>query len=316
MIGFLCFAIGTGLTVASYANAASQPGGGRYMVCYGLILGWPRRYVSRDDGRLRGRVASRRRAAGPGSAVPDETEVRLAMSTVVSCTCGAKIKLPEVRSSQAFRCPRCKAELTARRRKPDRHVGSGRSAQPGCNLSDLSDDRSARTRPRSFVRLATRCTTASAGPTSAAVRLMAAKMLPRPTRSAPVETPRSAWGETKKCPACGEKIKSIALRCRYCGTEFDTVDPLSLKDLRKQVKKGERLQVDTHPGGRSCSFFRSSAASLPLIAIAATAYVLLQRDVIAKAGPSYLVMGYSAMGISYLYSILMVLFVLFSVASR
>jgi hypothetical protein len=42
--------------------------------------------------------------------------------------------------------------------------------------------------------------------------------------------------------------------------------------------------------------------------------VLLQRDVIAKAGPSYLVMGYSAMGISYLYSILMVLFVLFSVA--
>ena len=39
VVGFLCFAIGTGLTVASYANAASQPGGGRYMVCYGLILG-------------------------------------------------------------------------------------------------------------------------------------------------------------------------------------------------------------------------------------------------------------------------------------
>jgi hypothetical protein len=54
----------------------------------------------------------------------------------------------------------------------------------------------------------------------------------------------------------------------------------------------------------------------PLIAIAATAYVLLQRDIIAKAGPSYLVMGYSAMAISFLYSILMVLFVLFSVASR
>ena len=41
-----------------------------------------------------------------------------------------------------------------------------------------------------------------------------------------------------------------------------------------------------------------------------------QRDTIARAGPSYLVMGYSAMGISFLYSILMVLFVLFSAASR
>jgi uncharacterized membrane protein len=98
-------------------------------------------------------------------------------------------------------------------------------------------------------------------------------------------------------------------------TEFDTVDPLSLKDLRMQVVKGVRLQ-----SARALVvvlFVLSIVGCLaPIIAIVATVYVLTQRDTIARAAPSYLVMGYSAMGISFLYSILMVLFVLFSAASR
>ncbi len=39
VIGFLCFAVGSGLTLASYANAASSNGGSRYFVFYGLIIG-------------------------------------------------------------------------------------------------------------------------------------------------------------------------------------------------------------------------------------------------------------------------------------
>jgi hypothetical protein len=54
----------------------------------------------------------------------------------------------------------------------------------------------------------------------------------------------------------------------------------------------------------------------PIVAIVATTYVLLKRDTIAKAGPTYLVMGYSAIGISFLYSILMLLFLIVSLVSR
>jgi hypothetical protein len=134
---------------------------------------------------------------------------------------------------------------------------------------------------------------------------------PRTEKAASAEAPRTAWGDTKKCPACGESIKSIALRCRYCGTEFDTVDPLSLKDLHKQVVKEEGLQLTKTV---IIVLFALSVVGCPapIVAIAAPCYVLFNRDTIAKAGPAFIVMGYSAIAISFLYSILFLLFLLFS----
>jgi Prokaryotic RING finger family 1 len=232
------------------------------------------------------------------------------MSGVVSCTCGAKIKLPESTADQLFRCPRCKAELQVPGALPIvTAVLAGPSTEgatcPVCQSSIAASD---------AVLVCPSCDQVHHRECWADVGGCATygcENAPSIEKAAPAEEARTAWGDTKKCPACGETIKSIALRCRYCQTEFDTVDPLSMKDLHRLAAKEERLRLTRVVV--IVLFVTSILGCLaPILLFAAPCYVLLKRKTIAKAGPVYLVMGYSAIAVSFLYSMLMLFFLLFS----
>lgn len=121
------------------------------------------------------------------------------------------------------------------------------------------------------------------------------------------QAPLTAWGDTKACPVCGEKIKSIALRCRYCGMEFNSVDPMSAGDLRKQfVQKQESGQFRNYVIG---AFIASLTGCLaPFALIFGLAYILPRRDKLAKAGPLVNIMGWTSIVLSGLYCVLMLLF--------
>jgi len=126
-----------------------------------------------------------------------------------------------------------------------------------------------------------------------------------------VEPPTAAWGDTKKCPVCGETIKSIATVCRYCKSRFETVDPLSLRDVVGRTKKVEgqkSLQNST------MALFAATAILgplAPLMLIVNLVWVLAKRRQLQSAGQFYLILGYSAIGVAVLYSLLMLLFYLF-----
>jgi hypothetical protein len=120
------------------------------------------------------------------------------------------------------------------------------------------------------------------------------------------QQPLSAWGDMKACPVCGERIKSIAVKCRFCGTEFGTVDPLSRHDLHARIEREKAVKAVRN--GAVTIFVLSVIGLLaPIMAIVALSWVLPKRKQLKQAGPVYLILGYSALGLSVIYSLMMVL---------
>ena len=61
--------------------------------------------------------------------------------------------------------------------------------------------------------------------------------------SAPSGSDSSVDSQTKKCPACAEMIKLEAVKCRFCGTDFDPAAVAAAVHNRVDAIKREQSQV-------------------------------------------------------------------------
>jgi hypothetical protein len=232
------------------------------------------------------------------------------MPAIVSCDCGAKVRMPEATEGRLFRCPKCKTELLATMDQKilTQALAHGATIGAICPIcqAGIQKGEGVVTCPDCDQVHHRECWVDVGGCSTYGCR-----QAPAAKEKQAVEPPLTAWGDTKKCPACGERIKSIALRCRYCGTDFNTVDPLTVRDLRGQARQEENVEWlrKTSVG----LFVASILGPLgPIVLIASFVVVLRQRKALAKAGPFYLALGYSSIAISGVFSLLLVLFLLFS----
>jgi hypothetical protein len=224
------------------------------------------------------------------------------MSAIVSCECGAKVRLPERMRNRSFRCPKCKTAialsveggvLPARPRRDGEAHALCPICQTGIDEGEV------------FV-VCPQCDQAHHRECWAEVGgcgTYGCTQAPAFEKNEPTQAPESAWGDEKVCPACKETIKAIALKCRYCGTEFDTVDPLTMHDLRRRVHRNE--------ASRSLNkvvvvIFALSIIGVlaPLMAFVGAAVLIPKRREIARSGPIYQILSYSALGLSVVYSLL------------
>jgi hypothetical protein len=230
---------------------------------------------------------------------------------VITCTCGTKVRLPEGSEGQRFRCPKCRAVVEApvepKVLASYRAEAGGKEALcPICQSGIVADE------PVVVCPTCDQVHHEACWQEIGGCSTYGCDQAPALAKEAPAAKPLTAWGDTKTCPACGETIKSIALRCRYCKTEFDTVDPLKPSDLRRGVRREESLQR-IRTATIVVFIFSLIGCFGPIMLIVSMATLLPQRHLLAKAGPIYQVLGYSAIGLSVLYSVMIVLFLVFNI---
>jgi ssDNA-binding Zn-finger/Zn-ribbon topoisomerase 1 len=229
---------------------------------------------------------------------------------IIGCECGANVRLPRDTANRSFRCPACKTALaltvnakvlTARQLRP----GEDAATCPICQTAIAAEEFFV-TCPKCDQVHHRECWSEIGG--CGTYGCEQAPAIDKSTATA--AAPLSAWGDTKKCPMCGEQIKSIALRCRYCGTDFDTADPLSIKDLHLQSKREESLKALRQS---TLTIFVVSIIGCvaPIIGLIGLAYFLPKRKELARCGPLYQVMAVASLILSAIYTVLLVVVALF-----
>lgn len=232
------------------------------------------------------------------------------MDNIVQCQCGARVRLPErQQGAAALRCPGCHAVIStgaiaAAFGPATTGYGAG-AVCPVCQTS-IGPTEPVLSCPECRQVHHQECWNEVGG-----CATYGCKQAPALNKDAPaMQTPLSAWGDTKPCPVCGEKVKSIAVKCRYCGTDFGTVDPLSAADIRARMAKDDTLR-SIRVGVVAIFAFSVIGLLAPLMAIISLAWVLPKRKQLLDAGPVCLVLGYTSIALSVLYSLLMLGFAVF-----
>ena len=182
--------------------------------------------------------------------------------------CSQTLEAPEEASGTAFSCPSCHQQIevpmpTAAQAQsapgviqsddqvteraisspsPPRSGGEGRgevaSVCPIC-LSAISASDTKTSCPSCSTEYHAECWTENGG-----CAVYGCSQAPVVESRRSIEIPMSYWGqENKNCPKCGQQILAAAVRCRHCGTTFESARPQEVEEFRQRTDLAQRLPI-------------------------------------------------------------------------
>jgi hypothetical protein len=113
-----------------------------------------------------------------------------------------------------------------------------------------------------------------------------------------LEIPVSYWGQERKpCPKCGESIMAAALRCRKCGTVFETTRPLSSAEAWR-MEKIQQQSPGVRRGAVWLFVFCVVPLTAPLAFLIGLPWYRRRRDVLARQPTMYFALCRLGLGIA------------------
>jgi hypothetical protein len=236
-----------------------------------------------------------------------------------SCTCGKQLEAPETAAGTRGRCPGCGKVITVPQ-PGQSQAALAKGAPAPATDAPSADSAVGQTctvcqttigagEPVSFCpecRLPYHadCWTENGG--CATYGCDQAPKTVKPAEPQADEVARRGWGDTKKCPYCGETIRAAALKCKFCHEVFETADPITREDLRrKQVSKQRRGQDST----KAIIFFILSVLSCmaPILALVGAYWIFGDRKGFKEMDMTNRVLVGAGFALSCLISVIMLL---------
>jgi hypothetical protein len=118
----------------------------------------------------------------------------------------------------------------------------------------------------------------------------------------------AGWGDEKPCPACDQQISASLLVCR-CGARFPWADPMTREDYQAWV--GHQNAIASARRLLVVLFIVSLAVvTAPIAGTLAGIYAYARRNLLAGTGGTYLAMGYGSAALGALFTVVVVMTVL------
>ena len=137
------------------------------------------------------------------------------------------------------------------------------------------------------------------------------KSAPPTIKTAEVVPVSNAWGEEKNCPSCNKKIKAEAMKCRFCGAQFESRDVISKEEFASREYEGTEFTAVRNK--IILFFFLSAAGCLAPVGLILCGILISQKQLMGidyRRLPSTLkAMVWVSIGVGALLLFLLALFV-------
>ncbi len=152
--------------------------------------------------------------------------------------CEQHLEAPEEASGNALTCPSCGKQIEVPAAPPTTAPAtSPTTAACAVCLSPIQDTEPKTACPACNAAYHSECWTENAG-----CAVYGCSQTPAVEARRAIEIPMSYWGqENKNCPKCGKEILAAAVRCRHCGTTFESARPQEAEEFRERSALAERL---------------------------------------------------------------------------